>query len=76
MIRIKSIHNSIDNDILKKDEIAIDIDNDKIKEFSGQIIAKFDTNYIKNFSGQIQYKLDGFLTRKQLMSILALMYAS
>ena len=54
----------------------MNITYDSVKEFGGRIIAKFDTNYIKDFSGMIQYKIDGFLSRRELMALLAIIYAN
>ena len=56
--------------------VLLNITYDSVKEFGGRIIAKFDTNYIKDFSGMIQYKIDGFLSRRELMALLAVIYAN
>ena len=52
------------------------ITQNQVKEFGGRIIATFDSTYIKSFGGMIQYKIDGFLTRREMMALLALIYAS
>ena len=54
----------------------MNITYDSVKEFGGRIIAKFDTDYIKDFSGMIRYKIDGFLSRRQMLALIAILYAS
>ena len=49
---------------------------DEIKEYGGKIISKFDSTYIKEFSGTIRYKIDGFLSRRQMLALIAILYAS
>ena len=56
--------------------ILLNITYNQVKEFGGRIIATFDNTYIKSFGGMIQYKIDGFLTRREMMAILTLIYAS
>ena len=34
-----------------------------------------DNTYIKNMSGLIQYRIDGFLSRREMMALLAIIYA-
>ena len=47
-----------------------------LKNFSGQILLKIEDNYIKEFSGMIKYKIDGFLSKSEMMALLAIIYAS
>ena len=55
----------------------LNVTTNQIKEFGGTIIGSFDTNYIKDFpSGLIKYRIDGFLSRRELMALIAIMYAS
>ena len=57
--------------------ILLKITYKEVKDFYGRIIATFDSSNIKDFSsGQIQYKIDGFLSRRELMALLAIMYAN
>ena len=51
------------------------VSTDTVRNFSGQTIARFDTSSIKNFSGQTQYRLDGFLSRSEMMALIAIIYA-
>ena len=56
--------------------ILLNITTDQVKTITGQIIARYDSTYIKSYSGMIQYRIDGFLSRRQVMAILTLLYAS
>ena len=51
------------------------VSTDTVRNFSGQTIARFDTNSIKNFGGQTQYRIDGFLSRSEMMALIAIIYA-
>lgn len=68
----------IENDYIKEfcGVIRYKINGNRIQEFNGRMIARFDTSYIHDFSGAIQYKLDGFFSRRELMAILAIIYAN
>ena len=55
--------------------ILLNVTTDTVKTFGGQIIAKFDSSTIKNFSGMIQYRIDGFLSRSEMMALIAIIYA-
>ena len=51
------------------------VSTDTVRNFGGQTIAKFDTTSIKNFGGQTQYRIDGFVSRSEMMAIVAIIYA-
>jgi hypothetical protein len=53
---------------------VLNITTNQVKDIYGRTLGTFDTNYIREFSGMIKYKIDGFLTRSELMTILALIY--
>lgn len=55
--------------------ILLSIDDDKIKEYGGRIIATYDQNYIKDFGWQIRYRIDGFISRREIMALIAVLYA-
>jgi hypothetical protein len=55
--------------------ILLYVTTDEVKNFGGQIIARFDTSYIKNFGGQIQYRINGFVSRSEMMALIAIIYA-
>ena len=55
--------------------VVLNISYDQVKDFYGKTIARFDTSYIKNFYGSIEYRLDGFFSRREIMAILAVLYA-
>ena len=55
--------------------ILLTVTTDTVRNYGGQIIAKFDTTTIKDFGGIIKYRIDGFVSRSELMAIIALIYA-
>ena len=70
---------TLDGDYVKEfsGRILLNITRDQVKEFNGRIIAKFDSSYIKNIStGMIEYKIDGFLSRREMLALLAIIYAN
>lgn len=56
--------------------ILLYVDYQRIKQFGGHIIATYDNNYIKEFSGKIIYKFDGFLSKREVMALMAIIFAS
>ena len=55
--------------------ILLNVTTDTVKTYGGQIIAKFDSSTIKNFGGMIQYRIDGFLSRSEMLALIAIIYA-
>ena len=67
------------------------IDGDKVKEYSGLYILQFDGRLLRRYGGQYiaevqdnkirrwgglwEYVIDGFITHKELMALLTLLYA-
>ena len=46
-----------------------------IKEYNGKILACFDASLIKDYPSMIiKYKLDGSFSKKELMSLFAILY--
>ena len=44
-------------------------------DYYGKTLARFDNSCIKDYYGSIQYRIDGFLSRRELMAILAILYS-
>jgi hypothetical protein len=53
------------------------ITNDLVKDYrTGMIIASYDNNYIKDYrTGRYLYKLEGFLSRREITALLAIIFA-
>lgn len=70
---------TMDGDYIKDfgGRILLNITRNQVKEFSGRIIANFDSTNIKDFSsGMIEYKIDGFLSRREMLALLAIIYTN
>ena len=47
-----------------------------LKSYSGQILLKIEDSYIKEYSGIIRYRIDGFLSRREMMALIAIIFAA
>ena len=48
--------------------------NNRICDFYGRTIATFDSQNFKEFNGMIKYKIDGSLTRREILALIAVIY--
>lgn len=45
-----------------------------IREYSGRIYIDINNGYIRHFVGRIDYKIDGYLSHKELMFALTVQF--
>lgn len=45
-----------------------------IREYSGRIYIDINNGYIRHFAGHIDYKIDGYLSREELMFALTVLF--
>ena len=48
----------------------------KLKEYYGKTLLEIDGGKIKEYFGKPLYEIDGFLSRRELMALLAILFAS
>jgi hypothetical protein len=53
------------------------ISSSQVKDYcSGRIVAQYDTSIIKDYrTGRMLYKIDGFLSGREIASLLAILFA-
>lgn len=47
----------------------------RIKRYCGNYILECDGNRIRDYCGSYRYEIEGFMTRKEIMMLLTLLYA-
>lgn len=47
----------------------------RVKRYCGSYIAEIDGNRIKQYCGPYLYEVDGFISRKELMMLIAILFA-
>ena len=53
----------------------LEINNGQIREYCGPIKYTIDGNYLRRYCGPNEYEIEGFITNKELMALLVLLYA-
>lgn len=54
---------------------VLEVKGNNIKRYGGQIIAQIDGNKIKEWAGLYIYEISGFVSHKELMALIAILFA-
>lgn len=46
-----------------------------LKDFSGRVLLVIEDDMIKEYNRMIKYRIDGFLSRREMMALFAIIYA-